>query len=374
MLSVGEPSGDRLGAGLARALRRRRPHIELLGMGGPQMEAAGVRLIQQMTEVSVVGLVEVVSHLPALRRAMARLVDGLHGERPDLLVPIDFPDFNLRLAARARSAGVPVVYFVSPQIWAWRRGRVRRIRSLVRRMLVLFPFETALYERAGVPVSFVGHPMAESGAGEARSREELCARARLDPARRIVALLPGSRRGEVSRLLPILLDTVRLVERGERDLQYLIPLAAGLPRETVDRHLTGATGEFVIHQGDFPEVLGVCEAGLVAAGTASLEAAVVGLPMAVFYRVSRLSHLVGRLMVRLDHVALPNLVAGRRVVPELIQRDCVPERLAGELTRLLDDAGERSRMRESLLEVRRQLGGPGVYDRAADAILGELVC
>jgi lipid-A-disaccharide synthase len=165
-----------------------------------------------------------------------------------------------------------------------------------------------------------------------------------------------------------------LVERGERDLQYLIPLAAGLPRETLGRHLTGARGEFVIHQGDFPEVLTACEAGLVAAGTASLEAAVVGLPMAVFYRMSRLSHLVGRLMVRLDHVALPNLVAGRGVVPELIQRDCVPERLARELTRLLDDEGERSRMRESLLEVRRPLGGPGVYDRAAEAILGELVC
>jgi len=199
VLSAGEASGDRLGAGLAHALRRRHPEIELLGMGGPQMAEAGVRLVQDASEVAVVGIQEVLAHLPAIRRAMRSLETVLRDERPDLLVPIDFPDFNLRLAARARRAGVDVVYFVSPQVWAWRRGRVHGIRRLVRQMLVLFPFEVDFYERAGVPVTFVGHPLAEAPP-EPRSREELCTAAGLDPERETIALVPGSRRSEVSRL------------------------------------------------------------------------------------------------------------------------------------------------------------------------------
>jgi len=372
LLSAGEASGDRLGAGLARALLERRPELELIGMGGERMAAAGVKLIQRAAEVSVVGIFEVLAHLPAIRRAMGRLERALSDPAPDLVVPIDFPDFNLRLSARARRAGVPVVYFVSPQIWAWRRGRIRTIRQRVRRMLVLFPFEKTLYERAGVPVTFVGHPLAEPGeAGP--DPDELLGRSGLDPTRPILALMPGSRRIETSRMLPVMLGAAALLKRDRPELQFVIPLAPDLDEgwagETV---AASGAREVAIHRGDFPNVLTTCRAGVVSAGTASLEAAVTGLPLVVVYRMGALSHWIGSMLVRLEDVALPNLVAGRRVVPELIQRQCTPEAIARELGAYLDDPAYTRRVKEDLREVHRRLGGPGIYDRAAEAVLAEL--
>jgi len=372
VISAGEASGDRLGAGLARALLRRRPEIELVGMGGPQMAEAGVRLVQDAEEVAVVGIQEVLAHLPAIRKAMRTLRELIEEESPDLLVPIDFPDFNLRLSAKAHGAGVGVVYFVSPQVWAWRRGRVHKIRRLVRRMLVLFPFETEFYEQAGVPVSFVGHPLADA-VPEPRPRAELCAVAGLDPEREIVALVPGSRRSEVERLLPPMLEAARRVVERRPGIQILITRAPGLPDGWFRARVARRSGvDATIHSGDFPEILTVCAAGAVASGTASLEAAVVGLPMAVVYRMGAVSHLIGRALVRLPHVAMPNLVAGRRLVPELIQGECNGERIAGELLRYLEQPEVARRVRAELAELRGRLGGPGVYERAAEEILAEL--
>jgi len=372
MISAGEASGDRLGAGLARALRERRPEIELLGMGGELMREAGVRLLQDASEVAVVGIVEVLSHLPALRRAMGTLTRALDVERPDLLVPIDFPDFNLRLSARAKRFDVPVVYFVSPQIWAWRRGRVHGIGRLVRRMLVLFPFETRFYEQAGVPVNFVGHPVAET-AEEIPSREELCGRAGLDPGRRTVALLPGSRRIEIARLASVMLDAAKILQRDRRELQFLVPVAPGLDPAAL-RQQVAASGlrDCRLHTGDFPAILSVCDAGVVASGTASLQAAVVGMPMVVVYRVGALSHMLGKMLLRVDSVALPNLVAGRRVVPELIQGELRAEAVAAILADYLDRPGTVEEVRRGLREVRQRLGGGGVFERAAELVLAEL--
>jgi lipid-A-disaccharide synthase len=372
MLSAGESSGDRLGAGLAEALRLRRPEIELYGMGGERMQRAGVRLIQDAHEIAVVGIFEVLSHLPRLRATMRRLEQSLNGDRPDLLIPIDFPDFNLRLAKRSARARVPVVYFVSPQIWAWRRRRIHLIRRLVRRMLVLFPFEVQLYEEAGVPVSFVGHPLAEPRPA-ARPKVELAAHVGLDPRRPIVALMPGSRRGEASHLLPMLLQAAKILKSERPALQFLVPEAPGLEPGWGDERI-GASGvrDARAHRGDFPEILSICDAGACAAGTASLEAAITGLPMIVVYHMNSLSYAIGRLLVRLQDVALPNLVAGRRVIPELIQGDCRPEAIAAALGRFLDDPSQARRMRAAQDEVRRRLGGPGIFERAADAVLEEL--
>ncbi len=372
LISAGEASGDRLGAGLARALHARRPELELYGMGGPRMEEAGVHLLQQASEVSVVGIWEVLARLPAIRRAMTRLSGFLVDRRPDLLVAVDFPDFNLRLAARARRAGVEVVYFVSPQIWAWRRGRLGRIRRLVRRMLVLFPFETALYEAAGVPVTFVGHPAAEPSE-RPRSREDLCRVAGLDPQRDVIALAPGSRRGEVERLLGPLLLAARRVQQRHPRMQFLVPVAPGLDPRWIEREVeAGRLDSVRTHCGDFPDVLRVCRAGVVASGTASLEAAVAGLPIVVVYRMNPLSYAVGRALVRLDHIALPNLVAGRRIVPELVQGRCTPEQISAALLRYLDEPGWREQVLRDLREVPGKLGGPGVFERAADQLLSEL--
>lgn len=372
MLCAGESSGDRLGAGLAEALRRRRPDISLFGMGGGRMRDAGVEIVQDAAAVSVVGIVEVLGRLGSILAAMRRLTDEIDRRRPDLLVPIDFPDFNLRLAARARERGVGVVYWVSPQVWAWRRGRVKKIGELVRRMLVLFPFETEVYEEAGVPVTFVGHPLAEPGRG-ASSREDLARAAGLHPGRETLMILPGSRRSEVSRILPPAAAAFAALARERPGLQGLLPLAPDLEAADVAPTLAAAGAEEVrIHRGDWPRVLDLGTAGIVASGTASLEAALRGLPLVVVYRVSPLTYAVGRRLVELDHVALPNLVAGRRVVPELIQQDCRAETIADAVRVYLDDEPRRARIADELRGLRARLGGAGAFDRTAEAVLAEL--
>ena len=370
MISAGEASGDRLGAELARAVRALRPDAELLGMGGPEMAAAGVRIVQDAAAVSVVGFVEVLAHLGEIRGAMARLEATLREERPDVLVPIDFPDFNLRLAARAGRAGVDVCYYVSPQVWAWRKGRVRAIRKLVRRMLVLFPFESAFYEAAGVAVTFVGHPVVER-VPERPARPELLAGVGLDPGRPVVALAPGSRKGEIGRVLPPMLDAARILRADRPELQFLISRAGSLDEGFVE-DLVGRAGlgaGVAVHEGDYPEILRGCAAGAVASGTATLEAAMAGLPMVVVYRMAAVSYSIARWFVRLDHVAMPNLVAQRRVVPEHIQGECTGPRIAASLAAYLDDPERAERVRADLAEVRARLGEGGGSARAAAAVV-----
>ncbi len=371
MISAGEASGDRLGAGLARALTRLRPETRVFGMGGDEMSGAGVRLVQHASEVAVVGFVEVIRRLPAIRRAMARLESALREERPDVLVSIDFPDFNLRLAARAKAADVPVVYYVSPQVWAWRRSRVRSIRDLVRRMLVLFPFEFAFYEAEGVPATFVGHPAAASS-GRA-SRAEVLPRIGLDPLRPVVALLPGSRVGEVRRLFPILLDAAGRVRRTHPSVQFATPRARTIP----DGLLEGIAArkgfaDVALLDGEYPAILEVADAAAVASGTATLDAALAGVPFVAVYRMHPLSYLIAKGLVRVDHIALPNLVAGGRIVPELVQGACTGTAIADALTSFLDDPRNADALRSGLRDVRARLRGDGAFERAAAAVLQEV--
>jgi lipid-A-disaccharide synthase len=372
MITAGETSGDLLGAGLAGAIREISGDAELLGMGGEAMARAGVRLVQDSRPLSVVGLVEVLAHLPEIRAAMKRLRTVIREEKPDILIPVDFPDFNLRLASYARSCGVRVVYFVSPQVWAWRKRRIRKIREIVDHMLVLFPFEASFYETAQVPVTFVGHPVVErlpaDGDGELLGR--VLAEGGLDPAGPTVALVPGSRRGEIGRILPPLLGAARLLERQRPDLQFLLSRAPGIDPDWLARQTAGSGLKgLVVHGGRFPEVLRGCRAGVVASGTATLEAAMTGLPMVVVYRMNRLSYLLGKLMVQVDHVAMPNLVACRRVLPELIQGDCTAERIAAELGDLMDSPERSAEIRTALSGIRNRLQGEGAYRRAAEVVL-----
>jgi lipid-A-disaccharide synthase len=371
MISAGEASGDRLGAGLARSLRRMRPDVEIFGMGGDEMADAGVRLVQHASEVAVVGFVEVVRHLPMIRRAMARLTAAARTERPDLLIPIDFPDFNLRLAGSVKAAGIPVVYYVSPQVWAWRRGRVKAIRRLVRRMLVLFPFETAFYEAAGVPATFVGHPAASPR--ERARREELLPRIGLDPARPVVALLPGSRVGEAGRIFPLLLDAAHLLGRTHRGVQFAVPKARTIPEGFLEGLAARSSmANLAIREGAYPGLLDVADAGAVASGTATLDAALAGLPFVAVYRMQALSYLVAKTLVRVDHVALPNVISGARIVPELVQGAFTPSSVAGILAGWLDDPSRAAAIRSALLGVAAQLRGDGAFDRAAAAVLDEV--
>jgi lipid-A-disaccharide synthase len=369
-LSAGEASGDRLGAGLARELRALRPDVALVGLGGDEMAEAGVRLVRHASSVAVMGIFEVLAHLPLLVGAMQALENALDDESPDIVVPVDFPDFNLRFAARARARGIPVVYYVSPQVWAWRAGRAREIARIVQRMLVLFPFEAEFYERAGIPVTFVGHPAAARRGAAARA--DVRAIAGLHPDRPLLALLPGSRRKEVRRLFPVLLGALASLRRERSEIQAVVPRARTLPPGFLESIAARAGEPVTILDGSYPEILDAADAAAVASGTATLDAAMSGLPSVVVYRMQPLSYLLARRLVRIEHIALPNLIAGRRLLPELVQDECSADRVASELARFLDDPGAREHARQALLGLRGALRGDGAFRRAAEAVLAEL--
>lgn len=373
LLVAGEASGDLHGATLAGALATLVPGLALAGMGGPRMAAAGVRLIQRIERLSVVGGTEVLGRLPTLVRALADLTRRLRETRPRVLVLIDFPDFNLRLARRARLLGIPVVYFFAPQVWAWRPGRVRAMARDVSRVLAVFPFEVGLYEEAGVPVEFVGHPILDvlptldrdaARAGLAREGE------------RLVGLLPGSRNAEVARHLPVLLEAAAAVARRVPQARFVLPLAPTIAPSRVTAVVQAARRrsgvEVRLLPGEAYRVMAAADALVVASGTATLEAACYGTPMVVFYRLSRLSYTLARFLVRgVSHISLPNIIAGQGVVPELIQGRATAARIAETVTTLLESEATRTVQRETLREVRRRLGDAGATARAARAVLRE---
>jgi lipid-A-disaccharide synthase len=365
LISCGEASGDLYGAELVRHLRQSAPDLEVAGLGGDRLQAQGASLIAHIRDLAVVGLLEVVSHLRHLRSVFRRVLADVDARRPDVAVLVDYPDFNLRLARALRTRGVPVVYYVSPQVWAWRRGRLRAIRETVSRMLVIFPFEEALYLDARVPVTFVGHPLVsvvQPSADPGAFLREIG----LDPARPVIALLPGSRPKEVAHNLPPIAGAVDVLAAARPDLQFVIAVAPSLDPETVRREL-GDRPVTAVH-GRTHEALSAAAAAVVASGTATVETALLGVPMVVVYRLSAWTYRLGRRFVRVPYYAMVNLIAGRGVVPELIQSDFTPERVAAELLPLLGDTGARRAMLAGLREVREKLGGAGASGRAAEQV------
>jgi lipid-A-disaccharide synthase len=372
MLSAGEASGDLHGATMCRALRALDPSLRLMGMGGPRMAAAGVEILVDPTAHAVMGTSEAIGRVPGLYRAYMLLVRRLREARPMAMVLIDFPEFNLRLARQARRAGIPVVYFIPPQVWAWRRGRIRQMARRVTRVLAAFPFEKSLYEEAGVPVEFVGHPLLDvvpSDLDRAKGRKRLGVGER----QTLVGLLPGSRRQEVDRLLPPMLDAAARLSRADGRRCFVLGLAASVDRGPLSVHLRRAAeagGPPVeVVEGLTYEVMAASDALLIASGTATLEAALLGTPMVVCYRVSRLSEVVVRLLNRSAWISLPNIVAGRGAVPEILQDQVTGARLASEAERLLVDSVAATAQRAAFKEVRLRLGQPGVGARAARAVL-----
>lgn len=370
MLSVGEASGDLHGATLCRALRALEPDVRLVGMGGGRMAAAGVEVILDPTAHAAVGTSEALGRIPSLYRAYRLMGQRLRDERPRALVLIDFPEFNLRLARRARRAGVPVVYFVPPQLWAWRRGRVRQMAQRVSQVLAVFPFEAALYEHHHVPVEFVGHPLLDVLPLDL-ARDEARRRIQADPGYSLIGLLPGSRREEIARLLPPMLDAARRLAAADGRRRFVLGLAPTVPREQVLAHLRAAGGPPIeLLSGHTYELMVAADVLLIASGTATLEAALLGTPMVLCYRVSRTTELIARMLTHVEWIGLPNLIAGRVVAPELIQAQVTGERLAAEAGRLLDeDPVAATAQRAAFKEVRARLGEPGVGRRAALAVL-----
>ncbi len=365
MISCGEASGDLYAGALAAELRAQAPSADLFGFGGSRLKAAGATLVGDFTGLTVTGLTEAVRVLPRSYAMYRRLIAAARERKPDVFVAIDFPDFNFRLMAAMRRLGVPVVYYVSPQLWAWRPGRMRTMRRFVDRMLVIFPFEAPLYEQAGIPVQCVGHPLvglARSG----QTRSALLGDRGLAPDAPTVALLPGSRPNEVRRIAPGLAAAIPLIRDRVPGVQFLAARAPNLPSGLFGALLTH--GVVLVHdQAD--DVLAASDVVITASGTATVQAALHERPMVVVYRVSPLTYRLGKPFLKIDTYAMPNLVAGRRIVPELIQDDFTPARLAEETVALLTDAERRARTTEELRRVREQLGEPGASARAAAAIL-----
>ncbi|MEQ1869442.1 MAG: lipid-A-disaccharide synthase [Vicinamibacterales bacterium] len=366
LLSCGEASGDLYAGALIRALRVRAPEMDIFGMGGPKMAAAGGRLIQDFRGLAVTGLTEAIGHIPQLLRVRTTLVAAARAQRPDALVVIDYADFNFQLAKQIKRLGIPVVYYISPQVWAWRSGRIKTIKAIADRMLVIFPFEEALYQQAGVPVEFVGHPLIDL-AKPTQTRAAFLSGLHLDPSAPTVAVLPGSRTNEVSRILPDLVRAAVLIRTRVPSAQFVIARAP---------HLDGALfasasalpGAAVVEH-DTDTVLASADLALTASGTATVQTALHDTPMVVVYRLSSLTYRVGRPFVKLDTFAMVNLIAGERLVPELIQDDFTPEAVAREAITLLTDPVATARMRAGLAAVRLKLGTPGASQRAAESIL-----
>ena len=353
LISAGEASGDLYAAAVVKALRSRHPEAEFFGCAGPRMQEAGVRPVIDMRSIAVIGLVEVLRHIPRIRAQFRRLVQAIPKERPEVAVLTDAPDFHLRLAKRLHRRGVPVVYLIAPQAWAWRPGRIRVMRDVVRRLLCIFPFEQEFFESRGIPTTYVGHPLARL-VKPTLARAELCERLGIDTGSRILAILPGSRHGVVKRHLPILLETVAQI-RQRQSVTPVLALPPGFGLESTNLRERIHAASIKVIEGFTWDVLAQAELALAASGTVTVEAALLGVPMVTFYRVNALSWLGGRWLVRTPYLCMPNLLAGRPIVPELIQHDMTASRIAGEALRLLEDQGERDAMRARLAEVAEKL-------------------
>ena len=365
LLSAGEASGDMYAARLAAALKQR-ADLEIFGMGGPQMRAAGVDIVTDYSEVSVVGITEILSHLPSLLRAMRHLVAEAERRKPALAILTDFPGFHLRLARKLKRRGIKNVYYICPQFWAWRPWRVRIVRRRFAQALCIFPFEEKFYGDAGVPVKFIGHPLV--GAVHASlDRQAFFREQNLDPQKKLVTILPGSRAAELRQHLPILREACQRIHR-QSPTQFVLAAAPGANIATL-REAWRPQLPLKILLGQTYNALAAADAAIVSSGTATIEAALLDVPMVVVYRVTPVTALLAKPLVRTPFFSMVNLIAGKRAVLELIQNDFTPDRVATEILRLLNDQRARESLRRDLVEVRLRLGPPGAVERAADAIL-----
>ncbi|MBK9313465.1 MAG: lipid-A-disaccharide synthase [Acidobacteria bacterium] len=372
MIVAGEASGDKHGAKLVSALRAQRPDLELefFGSGDDEMRTAGVETIVDSRDLAIMGALEVARALPKFLSVFRRLRKAAHERKPDLVILIDWPEFNLRLAKKLKRDGHRIVYYISPQIWAWRSYRINSIKRNVEKMLVILPFEQDYYRQHGVQVDYVGHPLLDS-VRVTSSREEFCTRHKLDPTRPIIALLPGSRHSELRHILPPLLETAGLLSRTDPRLQLIMPLAGAFTPDGI-RSEFGVTANLSIIERDTYNAIAAADLAIVASGTATLETAIIGTPLIVVYRASVLNWRIFRPMINVPFVGMPNLIAGSEIAPELLQDELNPQRLSDLIRKMIGDRDGLHRSREQLREVRVRLGEANASERAAARILALL--
>jgi lipid-A-disaccharide synthase len=368
---AGEASGDQHGANLVGAMQKKLPGISFCGIGGPALRQAGVRIVFDAAEMTVVGITEVLTKIPTIIKGMGSIKRLLKNLKPDLLILIDFPEFNLHVAALARKLGIPVLYYISPQIWAWRQGRVKRIKKRVDHMAVILPFEVQFYREHHVPVTFVGHPLLDSRLPAA---EQLLTNGK--PEQPVIGLVPGSRESEIIRLLPTMLEAADILRQRLKHVTFIISQALTVKRTLMDSIIAKFSGwaDVEVISDCVEKVFERCDAIIAASGTVTLQAAIHGMPMVIIYKVSWLSAWLARALVRVPHVGLVNLVAGRRLVPELLQHQATGVNIARTVEGILQNADKLNQLRRELVALRDVLGQSGASERVAELALRMIKC
>lgn len=368
MVVAGEASGDIYGADVIRAVQQQNPAVQFFGIGGARMREAGCETYVDTAQMAVMGLIEVLKHLDVIAPAFLRLKKILQEDPPDLLLLIDYPGFNLRLAKVARKAGVPVLYYISPSVWAWKKGRIWKIKKVVDHMALILPFELPYYQQAGIPATYVGHPMADI-VQVSISKADAAEKLGFSRSQRIVGLFPGSRHNEIERMLPTLLEAAELLVAHHPDLQFVLPLASTLAEENLAPHLARVHLPLTVTHTDIHELIRACDAVISVSGTVTLEVALVGTPQVIIYKLAPITFQLAKRLVKVDHIGLCNIVAGETVARELIQDDASPEMIAAEIDRLLYDEAYRTSRIEQLYQVRQRIGNGGASSGVASRLL-----
>lgn len=368
MLIAGEPSGDLHGARLAKAILERRPEARLSGMGGEQMRQAGVKLLFDPTKISTIGFVEAIKNIQVLRKVMLKLAETIRQQRPDVVVLIDYPGFNMRLARMVKAEDIPLVYYFSPSAWAWGKSRAEKVAQTATKVVSVFPFEAEIYREAGADVTFVGHPLLDivkpsMPAQEVRESLGIALKAP------VVGLLPGSRRQEIELLLPEMLAAARVIKSALPEVRFVLPRAGSIEMALLQKHLDKAQVEVQVVDGRAYDLISISQAVIATSGTVTLETAVLGVPMVIIYKTGASTYLLGKMLVRIPHIGLPNIILGRMAMPEYVQHDVKPEIIAAQVVRMLTDAEYAAALRADLAEVVQRLGKPGAVGRTADLVL-----
>ena len=368
---AGEASGDLHGSHLVKELRSLDPSLHVYGVGGEKMKNEGVELIADSKEMAVVGITEVLLKLKSILRIYRKLKNSLTLNAPSLVVLIDYPDFNLRFAREAKKKNIPIVYYISPQVWAWRKGRIKKIGRLIKKMIVIFPFEKIFYEEAKIDVDFVGHPLLDSIRPQC-SRREAFQKFSLPSGITTIGLLPGSRMSEIKRLLPPMMGAVSLIAKHINPVQFILPVAPGLNRGDV-QNLAGSSSEKIcLVENNIHDVMRISDVVIVASGTATVEAAIMGTPMIVVYRVSPLTYQLGKLLIKVKNIGMVNIIAGKTIVPELIQKDVTPQKITSAVLRILQNPSKQEEIKKELSSLKEKIGNPGASLRAAQIIISFL--
>ncbi len=365
MFSAGEASGDQHAANMFLAMKLQQPSITGLGMGGHKMAQAGIDIRFDSSNIAVIGLVEVIKHYREIRSALKQMHQLLLDEKPDLLVCVDYKEFNFKLARFAKQNGIKVLFYVSPQVWAWRPGRVKKYGRVIDMMAVIFPFETAYYHAEDIPVRYVGHPSVDKVVPQ-RSKAEDLAYFSLDQNKAVVGLLPGSRRNEIKRMLPVMLSAAEIIKTKIPDVQFILPQADTVNDELLNDFLKDSTLDIQVIKHQPYDVIQCCDVVMTTSGTATLEIALLTVPMVITYKLSSLTYWLGRLLVNTEFIGLPNIVSGKPVVKELIQHDASADKISDEVIRILQDKDYAQQMQNELAKVKMQLGQGGGSANMAD--------